>query len=70
MLYKLPYFVRFNQFLFLNSEIFCLQADITIGDSCGKKWLIPKNTIFTGALHEMMRDPDYFDNPTKFMPER
>jgi len=46
------------------------KTDITIGESSEKKWLIPKNTIFTGALHEMMRDPDYFDNPTQFMPER
>ena len=53
-----------------NKELLQLQTDITIGESTEKKWLIPKNTIFTGALHEMMRDPDYFDNPTQFMPER
>ena len=53
----------------------CLQADITIGgptdeDPNGVKWVIPKGTIFTGALHEMMRDPEYFEKPTEFLPER
>merc|ERR1712241_450392 len=48
------------------------KADITIGgqNPNGSKWVIPKNTIFTGALHEMMRDPDYFEKPTEFLPER
>jgi len=32
--------------------------------------VIPKNTLFTGALREMMRDPEYFENPTEFLPER
>ena len=50
--------------------LFLFQTDITIGNSSNEKWLIPKNTIFTGALHEMMRDPDYFENPTDFLPER
>jgi len=46
------------------------KTDITIGNSSNEKWIIPKNAIFTGALHEMMRDPDYFENPTDFLPER
>jgi len=51
------------------------KTDLTIGgpksgDPTGVEWVIPKNTIFTGALHEMMRDPEYFDNPTEFVPER
>lgn len=70
--YKLSYniCITFDKPLMLNKELLRLQTDITIGESSEKKWLIPKNTIFTGALHEMMRDPDYFDNPTQFMPER
>ena len=52
-----------------------LQADITIGGATDEnpnevKWVIPKGTIFTGALHEMMRDPEYFEKPTEFLPER
>ena len=53
-----------------NTMLYLFQTDITIGNSSNEKWLIPKNTIFTGALHEMMRDPDYFENPTDFLPER
>jgi len=31
---------------------------------------IPKGTILFGSLYLIMNDPAYFENPSKFTPER
>lgn len=39
--------------------------DVTVG-----KYVIPKGTVIFPCLVKIMRDPDYFEEPEKFKPER
>ena len=42
----------------------------TLKDVEIQEYRIPKNTIVFSSLYHIMRDPDYWDNPNCFKPER